>query len=74
MLDTLPSPPSTQPHLSLLLLQPPTCPDQGTLMLAKQMEQFSPFSPPLFSFVIVAMRNFSKEALCYKKSAWQSRN
>lgn len=40
MLDTLPSPPNTQPHPSLLLLQPPTCPNQG---LAKQMEQFSPF-------------------------------
>lgn len=47
-LDTLPSPPNTQPHPSLLPFQPPTCPNQGTLMLAKQMEQFTPFfSPPL---------------------------
>lgn len=51
MLDTLPSPPNTQPHSSLLLFQPPTCPNQGTLMQAKQMEQFSPFfSPPPLLF------------------------
>lgn len=61
----------TQPCPSLPPLQPPACPDQETLVLVKQMKRFIPFrSPPHFFFIVVVMRNCSKETLCYQKSAW----